>query len=199
LDVASIIIIFLVWYAIQGLPLVGAKLFGSYTFGKLYWLLVLALVGIVLFDIGERATPLAASAIRRYTEKRVASSYAWAITSIGVLIAVWLILATPFETLAKALEPSISSSALLVLYHVLFGIAVAYYAVSGVIRSKAARFQQPEALRQVSWDGLEESVRISGYLKRLEALKSSGNIDDRTYEKLRMEYETRLREAIELP
>lgn len=160
---------------------------------------MLALVGIVLFDIGERASPLVASAIRRYTGKKVASSYAWAITSIAVLIAVWLILTTPFEALAKAFEPSISSSALLVLYHVLFGIAITYYAVSGTIRSKAALFQQPEALREVSWDGLDEAVRISGYLKRLEALKSSGNIDDRTYEKLRMEYETKLRGAIELP
>lgn len=79
----------------------------------------------------------------------------------------------------------------------MFGLAIAYYAVSGAIRMKPSGFREPEAIGVVSWDGAWGSSRCP--LKRLEAPESTGDLDKRTYDKLRTEYETKVRKAIELP
>jgi len=201
-DVAIVIVILFAWHILQGLWVAGMKLFGSYTFGNLVSLGMLGLIGIVLFDIGERATPLLASAVKKsYKGKRVLDwdELAKTITSIVVFVAVWLLLASPFGSLASALQQLINPGIMRLGYLLMFMLAMAYYALTGAIGSKVPRFKEPEALGAISWDGLEQAVTMSRYLKRLEALKSSGDIDDRTYDKLRMEYEAKLREAIELP
>jgi len=178
------------------------RVVGSYTFASLCWLLFSALAGILFLDLAQQLTPLIASALRKhYGAKRVLD---WdesvkAITSIIALIGFWAIMASPVDSLVQELGPLIDPDILLVSYHVMFGIAIAYYALSGVIRSKPRRSRQPEVLDKVSWNGLDDAVRMSRYLKRLEALRSSGDLDERTYEKLRVEYETKLRGAIELP
>jgi hypothetical protein len=200
-DVALVVILIVVWYTFQGLTVAGVNPFGiSYTFGSLLWLAVLAAIGAVMFDIREQVAPSIGSAIRkRYKGQRVLDwdEVAKAITWIVILIAVWLILASPVKSLADALQPLINPVWVLS-YHVLFALAIAYYAVAGALRSKAPRSEQPEALAKVSWDGLDEAVKMSQYLKRLEALKSSGDLDDKTYQKLHVEYESKLRAAIEL-
>jgi len=201
IDIALLVLILGFWYVLQGSRVIGVTLFGSYTFGNLLWLILLGLIGAVLFIIGDRVSPLLASVVReRYTGKRVLDwdEFMRAVTRVAILIAVWVLLLSSIKSLVGALSPWISADALLGLYHILFGLAVAYFAVSGAIRCRTPGLKAPESLGGVSWDGLEEAVKTSEYLKRLEALKSSGNIDEKTYDKLHVEYESKLRAAIEL-
>jgi hypothetical protein len=189
-------------YVFQGLRVASVKLFGSYTFGNLLWLVLLGLAGAILFDLADRIWPFLASFVRRrYTGKRTLDwdALARAVARVATLIAVWLLLISPVTSLVDALRSQLSPNTVLGLYHILFGLAIAYCAVSGVVESRAPRLKRLEPLSGVSWGGLEETVRMSQYLKRLEALKSSGQMDERTYDKLRAEYESRLKEAIELP
>ena len=200
IDIALLAVVLVFSYAFKGLQVAGMKLFGSsYTFGNLVWLVMLGVIGLVLFDIGDRVSPLLASVVRkRYTGKRALDwdVLARAVTRVANLIVVWLLLASPTKSMVQLLG---FPDAALGLYHILFGLAIAYCAVSGAVESRAPGLKRLEPLSGVSWDGLEEAVRMSQYLKRLEALGSSGHMDERTYDKLRAEYERRLREAIELP
>jgi hypothetical protein len=200
-DVAVVVLLIVLWYVLRGLTFAGANIFGiPYTLRDYFWLGVVVLFGIVIFDIPEQVAPSIGSAIRkRYKGKRFLDwdEVAKAVGQIVVLVAVWLILASPVKSLADALQPLINPVWVLS-YHVLFALAIGYYAVSGALRSKAPRSEQPEALAKVSWNGLDEAVKMSQYLKRLEALKSSGDLDDKTYEKLHEEYESKLRATIEL-
>lgn len=199
--VGLLVVIQVFSYVFQGLRVASVRLFGSYTFGNFLWLVLLGLTGAILFDLGDRIWPFLGSFVRkRYTGKRALDwdVLARAITRIGFLIVVWMLLISPVESLVDALRSWIYSNALLGLYHTLFALAVAYCAVSGAIRYKAVGLEVPESLSGVSWDGLEEAVKTSEYLRRLEALKSSGHIDEKTYDKLRVEYESKLRSAIEL-
>jgi hypothetical protein len=199
--VGLLVVIQVFSYVFQRLQVADVRLFGSYTFGNLLWLIMLGLTGAILFDFGDRIWPFLTSVVRkRYKGKRALH---WdvltrAITRIGFLIVVWLLLISPVESLVDALRFWIYPIASLGLYHILFALAVAYCAVSGAIQSKATGLEAPESLSGVSWDGLKEAVKTSEYLKRLEALKSSGRIDEKTYDKLRAEYESKLRAAIEL-
>jgi len=203
IDIALLAVVLVFSYAFKGLQVAGMKLFGSsYTFGNLVWLVMLGVIGLVLFDIGDRVSPLLASVVRkRYTGKRALDwdVLARAVTRVATLIAVWLLLIPPVASLVDVLRSQVSPNTVLGLYHILFGLAIAYCAVSGAVESRAPGLKRLEPLSGVSWDGLEEAVRMSQYLKRLEALGSSGHMDERTYDKLRAEYERRLREAIELP
>jgi hypothetical protein len=199
--VGILVVIQVFSYVFRGLQVAEVRLFGSYTFGNLLSLVLLGLTGATLFDIGDRIWPFLASVVRkRYTGKRVLD---WdvlsrAITRIGFLIVGWLLLIPPIESLVDALRFWVYPNALLGLYHILFALAAAYCGVSAAIRYKAVRLEATESLSGVYWDGLEEAVKTSEYLKRLEALKSSEHIDDKTYDKLRAEYESKLRGAIEL-
>jgi uncharacterized Tic20 family protein len=199
IDIALLAVMLVFSQAFEGLQVAGVKLFGSYPLGSFVWLCMLALIGVVLFDIGDQISPLLASVVKkRYTGKR---AFHWdvlvrTVIRVATLIAVWLLLASPTKSMVELLS---FPDATLGLYSILFGLGMAYYAISGAIRSRARELSQLEPLSGVSWDGLEEAVRMSQYLKRLEALKSSGQMDERTYDKLRAEYERRLREAIELP
>jgi hypothetical protein len=202
IDIALLAVVLVFSYAFKGLQVAGVKLFGSYTFGNLVWLTMLGVIGLVLFDIGDRLSPLLASVVRkRYTGKRALDwdALARAVTRVATLIAVWLLLISPVASLVDGLRSQVSPNAVLGLYHILFGLAIAYCAVSGAVEGRATKLKRLEPLSGVSWDGLEEAVRMSQYLKRLEALGSSGHMDERTYDKLRAEYERRLRESIELP
>jgi len=200
--VGLLVVIQVFSYVFQGLRVTSVKLFGSYTFGNLLWLVLLGLTGAILFDLGDRIWPFLASFVRRrYTGKRALDwdVLARTVARIVTLIAVWLLLISPVASLVDALRSQVSPNTALGLYHILFGLAIAYCAVSGVVEGRATGLKRLELLSGVSWGGLEEAVRMSQYLKRLEALKSSGQMDERTYDKLRAEYESKLREAIELP
>jgi hypothetical protein len=201
-DTALLAVVLVFSYVFQGLQVAGVKLFESYTFGNLVWLAMLGMIGIVMFDIGDQVSPLLASVVKkRYAGKRILEwdVLARAFTRIATLIAAWLLLISPVASLIGALRSWMNPSTAFGLYHVLFGLAIAYYIVSGAVGGRASGLKRLESLSGVSWDGLEEAVRMSHYLKRLEALGSSGHMDERTYDKLRVEYERRLREAIELP
>jgi hypothetical protein len=202
IDIALLAVVLAFSYALKGLQVAGVKLFGSYTLGNLVWLTMLGVIGVVLFDIGDRVSPLLASVVKkRYAGKRALDwdVLARAVMRVATLIAVWLLLISPVAYLVDVLRSQVSPNTVLGLYHILFGLAIAYCAVSGVVEGRAPRLKRLEPLSGVSWDGSEEAVRMSQYLKRLEALGSSGQMDERTYDKLRAEYERRLREAIELP
>jgi hypothetical protein len=199
IDIALLAVMLVFSQAFEGLQVAGVKLFGLYPLGSLVWLCMLAMIGSVLFDIGDQVSPFLASVVKkRYTGKR---TFHWdilvrTVVRVATLIVWWLLLASPTKSMVELLG---FPDATLGLYHILFGLAIAYYAISGAIQSRARELSRMEPLSGVSWGGLEETVRMSQYLKRLEALKSSGQMDERTYDKLRAEYERRLREAIELP
>jgi len=200
--VGLLVVIQVFSYVFQRLQVASVRLFGSYTFGNLLWLVLLGLTGAILFDLGDRIWPFLASVVRkRYTGKRALDwdALARAVTRVSTLIAVWLLLISPVASLVDVLRSQVSPNTVLGLYHILFGLAIAYCAVSGVVEGRAPGLKRLEPLSGVSWGGLEEAVRMSQYLKRLEALKSSGNIDEKTYDKLRAEYETKLKESIEVP
>lgn len=62
--------------------------------------------------------------------------------------------------------------------------------------------EKQQARPELAWDqisGYEEAVRMSRYLRRLDGLLSSGEIDEKAYDRLRSEYEQKLREAVESP
>jgi hypothetical protein len=140
-DLALIVIVVFESYVARGLPVAGVNLFSSYTFGELVWLATVILVGLALVDIADRLVRhLVASAIitSRYTGKRVLNwdELVGTVIRIAALIVFWLILIPPVESLADALRFWIDPKALLGSYHVLCGLAVAYYAVSGAIHSR---------------------------------------------------------------
>ena len=57
-------------YAFQELQVAGVKLFESYTLGNLVWVAMLGMIGVVMFDIGDRVSPLLASLVKRGTRER---------------------------------------------------------------------------------------------------------------------------------
>jgi hypothetical protein len=200
IDIVLVVIILVVSYVFTGTHSAGLVLSGSYTLGDLIWLVMLGLIGAAVFDIGSNVSPLLALvAKKRYGGERVLdwNELVRAVTRVAILIVVWLLLISPVESLVVAFGYLINANALRALYHILFGLAIAYCGVLGALRSRATGLKQPEPLSGVHWDGLQEAVKMSEYLKRLEALESSGHIDDRTYEKLHVEYESKLRAAIE--
>ena len=201
-DVALLVLSLFARYTVTGLPLAGRNIFGSYPFSDFISLVTLALAWFVLLDVGEKVAPFLGSMVRKkYGGKRELNwdELAKATVLIAVLVTMWVSLGSQFQSLALSLGSVVNPNALFGLYTVLFGLAIAYYAVSGAIRSKAPKLKQQEALGDVPWDRTREAVQFSRYLKRLEALKSSGEIDETTYLKLRLEYETKLRQSIETP
>jgi hypothetical protein len=200
MGIALFVIILVFSYIFRESQVAGLVLSGSYKLGDLVWLAMLGLIGAVVFDIGDNVSPLLAwVAKNRYAGE---SELDWnelvrAVTRVAVLFVVWLLLLSPVESLVVAFGSLINANALRASYHILFGLAISYCGLSGALRSRATGLKQLEPPSEVHWDGLQEAVKMSEYLKRLEALESSGQIDDKTYEKLHAEYESKLRAAIE--
>jgi hypothetical protein len=179
----------------------AAKLFGIYPLGDLVWLAVQFLIGTAILDIGENIAPSVGSWIgKKYKGTMVVDwcEISRATIAVAILSVAWFFIAGSVESLARALQSSSNPGIILASYNVLFALAIGYYAISGAIKSRAPKEKRPEALGEVSWSGWEEAATMSRYLSRLEALRTLGDLDDRTYEKLRAEYEGKLKQAIEL-
>jgi hypothetical protein len=139
--VVTVVLESYVFQSVRGRAIAIVNLFDSYTFGELVWLATMMSIGLVIVDIADRLIrPLVSSAITsRYKAKRVLNwdELVRAVIRIAALIVFWLILILPVESLADAFRSWIDPKALVGSYHVLYGLAVAYYAASGAIHSRS--------------------------------------------------------------
>jgi hypothetical protein len=200
-DICWLAVIALVWYLLRATPAGSSSLLIPFSLGNLLYLAVIVFIGMIALDIGHNIAPFAASEIaRKYKGKAVVNweGFVKTVVSIVVLTVMWAALATSVQSLAGSLKSWIDPSALVLSYNLFFAVILAYFAIMGTVRSRSPSSTQSREIVDVSWRGLGEAVKMSQYLKRLEGLRSSGQIDEVTYENLHGEYETKLREAIEL-
>ncbi len=172
----------------------------SFTYGDLLYCVAVVLVGMIVLDIGYHVAPLLAlNLAARYKGKTIANwdELVRTFVSLLILVAVWAFLTDQVQSLADQFQSSINPSVLAVSYHVIFWIAIGSRAISGTLRSRTSSSMQAKRETDDSWNGIDQAARMARYLKRLNQLSVSGEIDGRTYERLCTEYEQRLRQAIE--
>ena len=192
----------MVWYVFRETPIGSSSLLIPFLLGKVMYVGIIVFIGVIMLEIGDNIAPFAGSEItRRYKGKRVVNwnGLVKTVVSIVVLTVMWAVLAPPFQSLAGSLESWIKPNTLVPSYNLLFAVVLAYVAIMGTIQSRSPSPTQSEAIVDDSWPGLGQAIKMSQYLKRLEMLRSSQQIDEVTYEKLHGEYERKLRETIESP
>ena len=199
LDIFLVVVIALVWYVFRAgsssLPI-------PFTLTNLLYLVIIVFIGMIMLDISDNIAPFAASEItKRYEGKRVVNweGLVKTVVSIVVLTVMWAVLAASFQSLAGSLKSWINPNILVLSYNLFFAVALAYVVIMGTIQSRGPSSMQSKGIVDASWTGLGQAVKMSQYLKRLEMLRSSGQIDEVTYERLHAEYEQKLGEAIESP
>ena len=208
-EIALVILLLSAWYIVMilanpspgaGLSLARAKILGIFTFGDLLSLIVVVLVGIAVFDIFQGFSPMITSFVERgHKGKRDinVAELVKRVISISILATAWLILLPTVQSLAYVLRSLINPSFTLVVYYVLLGVGTGYNIICVITRSRAPRPREPATSPDASWSEFGDAVRMSRYLKRLEEIGISGQIDEKTYARLRAEYEEKLRSAIE--
>jgi len=117
------------------------------------------------------------------------------VTVVSIVI-IWVIMYQPLTALAWATN----AGWMIMLMNAAFLLSLAYCLALGIVRMRLGKrtVAKPSSITP-HWAGREIGERYAVYLARLEELKASGKIDENTYQRLKGEYESKLREAIEVP
>jgi hypothetical protein len=202
IDICYMAVVAMVWYILRETPLGTSTLLIPFLLGKLAYVGIIVFIGLTMLEIGDKIAPFAGSEItKRYRGKRVVNwnGLVRTVVSIIVLTMMWVVLSTSFQSLAGSVTFLIDSNALILTYNLFFVVVLAYTGIVGTMQSRSPGSTQSIAIGNASWPGLGQAAKVSQYLKRLEVLRSSRQIDEVMYKKLHDEYEQKLRETIESP